>query len=300
MKRAGGIVVDTDDEGRYIHTFRQSSLNELDTCAERGRLTMTDLMPKVETDAAAVGTAVHAGVELYANALIEGEYAEMNDVRDTAHDEFTRISQLPEFAWKKYNEGQARRLIDACIDEFYASGLSERLDPIAVELPFGPITVYEDDQRVVRITGTVDLVDRRMGAADYKTAGDARKYKGGFGGDAWQLARWAIQPTVYSAALVAEGFLDPDGPWDFTYLAFGLGVPAELLELTVQRTVGDLQWLNLKALGWAKLVEADLDEWPRNDNHALCSPKWCPAWDLCKGTAVDVAWPPKPVQGKWS
>jgi hypothetical protein len=30
--------------------------------------------------------------------------------------------------------------------------------------------------------------------------------------------------------------------------------------------------------------------WPMNDQHALCSPKWCPFWDGCKGSHVPVDW----------
>jgi hypothetical protein len=28
-------------------------------------------------------------------------------------------------------------------------------------------------------------------------------------------------------------------------------------------------------------------EWPLDDQHVLCSPKWCTFWGMCKGSQVD-------------
>ena len=42
-------------------------------------------------------------------------------------------------------------------------------------------------------------------------------------------------------------------------------------------------WLRTKCTDIARLIEVGMESWPKNDNHALCSEKWCPAWANCKG-----------------
>jgi hypothetical protein len=294
VKRAGGVVVEQDEVGRWVHTFRQSTLGELDICLERGRLTMAGQMPPDETDAAGLGTAVHAGIEAALRAKQDGQWLTVEEMNAVAQDEFTRIMALDGFRFAKYKEAGCRRSILHCLAVFDRE-LYERIDPLHVELGFGPLEIHADDQRVVRITGTMDLFDAHLGMADWKTAGDPRKYKRGFGGDAWQLDRWGVQGTVYSAACRALGLIDPDGPWPFTYFAFGLGAEVELVETTILRQPADIAWLIDKCLSYCALVEADLGVWPKADNTALCSPKWCGAWAACKGQHyVSVDWPIKP------
>lgn len=296
VERAGGIVADTDDQGRYVHTFRQSTLGELDLCLERGRRTMAGLMPDDESDAAGLGTAVHAGIEHGLKAKLDGQWVTVEEMDEVAQAEFTRIMALPGFRFVKYKEKGCRDQIRKCLEVFDAE-LYERIDPYFLELGFGPIVIHEDDKRVIRITGTIDLIDHVLGMADWKTDGQGTKFKRGFGGKAWEIDRWGMQPTVYAAACRALGLIDIDGPWTFTYFAFALGADVELVETTVLRQPADIDWLVQKCISYCELVEADLEVWPKNDNQALCSDKWCLAWDTCKGASyVEVEWPLKPAR----
>lgn len=289
-----GIQVEVDDQGRTVHTFRQSTLGELDLCPERGRLTLTGNMPKVETDAAALGTGAHYGMECAIQAILDGEAPlGPNRIFELMVEEFDRISQLDGFEWKKYKRPKVVKYLESIAWVFFEEIYCD-LDPIGIEIPFNGLVIYEDDERVIKINGTIDLLDKKMGAADWKTAGDARKYKAGWGGEAWKLERWEIQPTVYIQALLLLGYLDPDADqWPFTYLPFGLGSKGEVSfePLTVYRHQGDLDWLVEKCLSYAKQVEAEVEPWPKQDNHALCSEKWCPAWDQCKGAHYEDGWP---------
>lgn len=293
VKRAGGIVVEQAEDGRLVHTFRQSTIGELDICPERGRVTMTGEMPDVETDAACIGTAVHGGIEIAELSLMKGDVLPPDLIEHVAQAEFTRLMNLPNFEWKKYKEAKARLAIHGAIEVFYDE-LYHRIQPLAVEKGFGPLVIYEDSERVIQITGTIDLFDLGFGAADYKTDGDGRKYRRGFGGKAWELDRWAIQPKVYCEALRQMGYLDNQGPWPFTYLVFDISKPTgvELVDPTVWVRPEDIDWLRQKTLAYAKLVEGDVTPWPKQDNHALCSPAWCPNWDNCKGADYSqVEWP---------
>lgn len=286
VQRLGGVEVEVDPaDGRFIHRFRQSTLGELDECPERGRLVLTNQMPRIETDAAAVGTAVHAGIE----AMLGGKG--LAAAWEMAFDTFALIAQSDNFVWAKYRPDQVEPMIRNCLVTFEAQLLPD-LDPAGVEIPFDDVFLHEDDERVIYLNGTIDYFDKSAGAWDWKTSGDERKYKQGFGGESWKLDRWNIQGPTYTKALVALGFLDPEGPWDFTFGAFVL--PGGKLQThTLQLVPAHHSWLAAKCMGWAKLIEAELDEWPTTDNQALCSPKWCPVWEQCKGKHFGDDWPIK-------
>lgn len=284
VQRLGGVEVEEAPDGRLIHRFRQSTLGDLDECPERGRLVLTNQMPRIETDAAAVGTAVHAGIEL----MIDGQKFEHS--LDMANATFDVIAASENFEWKKYSDRQVFPMIRNCLRSFESEVLPD-LNPIATEISFEDVFLWEDAERVILLNGTIDYFDAISGPWDWKTTGDGRKYQAGFGGEAWKLDRWNIQGPTYTKALVELGFLDSDGPWDFTFGAFSL--PAgQFQSHTIRITAGHHDWLAAKCVAWAQMVESELSSWPMTDNQALCSPKWCPAWAQCKGRFfADVAWP---------
>lgn len=288
------IEIDRAGDGRVIHTFRQSTLGELDICPERGRATLSGDMPKILKDATCMGTAVHSGIEAATLALDKGIPMTPDDITNIALAEFDHMVHQPNFLWVKYGEAKARALIERAVERFY-DDVYHLLHPQLVEHQFGPLVVYEDAFRVIQVTGTIDLYDRDMGAVDYKNTGDARKYKRGRGGEAWKLDRWAVQPTVYHYALRELECLNGDGPWPFTYFVFDFGTAdVELVQTTVYRQPADFSWLRQKVLSYAHQVEAETPVWPKQDNHALCSEKWCDWWHHCKGLSyVDVEWPIK-------
>ena len=54
------------------------------------------------------------------------------------------------------------------------------------------------------------------------------------------------------------------------------------------RTHGHAAWLLEQLRSFVAMREGmSVDvPWPKNDQHALCSQKWCPAWDTCKGQHI--------------
>lgn len=288
------IDLDIDCDGRAVHTFRQSTIKELDTCPERGRASLVGLMPKVLKDATCMGTAVHAGIEAATVALTMGHPMTPDDINNVAQAEFDGLVHAPGFVWVKYGEVAAHERIERACERFY-DDIYAQLDPILVEHEFGPLVIHEDDHRVIQVKGTIDLLDGTYGPVDYKTTGDARAYKRGRGGEAWKLDRWAIQPTIYLYALWDGGYLSDVGPWEFMYLAFDFGSPeVELHSPVVRRQLADFVWAADKLVSYAMLIEAGVPVWPKQDNHALCSEKWCDWWSQCKGVSyADAEWPIK-------
>jgi hypothetical protein len=247
------------------HTFRQSFLNEFLICPERARLSLTDNKPPDNTDAAACGTAVHAGIE---HVLLGGGFlGAMDAIEDAWWDE----QREAHFRWTKYSGNTAWKWIETCWDHWctwYQKQHYLHDLPWACEVPF-EVRVYEDAERTISIKGTIDAWDGTR-VWDWKTSSrgeyEAREYQ-----------RWAIQPTVYTRAMTS---LHSQHNVPFKY---GIMHAKGMQTFQVDRDERDWAWLNRKCVSIAKLIEADLDQWPLTDDHWLCSEKWCVNWANCKG-----------------
>jgi hypothetical protein len=275
------------EDGRRLHRFRQSGLKDIDLCMERARRQMAGLMPeatKAGNDATEQGTAVHAAIELCLQMMMDGEHPlSLGSMFDMACEVFDEMSEVEGFQWvKAKSPATVHRRIKTCLATWYDRILPE-LHPSAAELSWGPLVVYEDEQRIIELTGTIDYIDAVEGPADWKTSG--REWI------KWEHDRWDIQPTVYTWAL-AVMLGDPHGAgrtWPFTFHV--MYTDGGYDKIVVYRHAGDWTWLKERVLVVAKMIEAELPEWPLNDNHALCSPTWCPAWATCKGRHYQDSWP---------
>jgi hypothetical protein len=257
-------------DGRWHHTLRQSWLNDaLGVCLERARRDRLGLLPRTESDAAALGTAVHAGIEqMLHDAMGIGEATEF------AYSEWHRISSLPNFRWLSFNEGDhevVEAYIFTALHAWYRD-VFNLLQPQAIEHPFS-FTFYEDDQRVIELTGTIDYIgkwSRIPVVADWKTG--KRKYS------ERDKQKQAIQASVYTAAAEAAGF----GRRPFRYGVMVRGKD-EVQVVDITRWPAHDEWLKQQCLSLAYMLESELPVWPLNDQHFLCSSAWCPAWSSCKG-----------------
>jgi hypothetical protein len=257
------------DDGRWHHTYRQSWLSDaLGTCLERARRDRLGLLQRVESDAAAMGTAVHAGIE---HALLEdGDLEKMVEV---ANAEFDRISQLPNFAWKSFEAGDvdAVRSLIATALTAWNTEVRDRLAVESVEQRFS-VVVHEDAERVIELVGTIDfigLLDDQPVIIDWKTG--KRKYSSD--------KQASIQASVYSLAAEAMGF----GRRLFKFGVLVRGATSVQM-MDVPRWPAHDAWLRAQLLDMAVLLEAELPSWPRTgESSYLCNATWCPAWASCKG-----------------
>jgi hypothetical protein len=99
----------------------------------------------------------------------------------------------------------------------------------------------------------------------------------------------AIQPSVYTdaAAMGALGFPAEGYPptIPFTYGVMIRIQKPRVQTLTVYRHAGHWAWARRRTLS---AVQFALDyglhrEWPTNEESFLCSDKWCPFFDTCRG-----------------
>lgn len=273
--------VEVRADGVTIYTFRQSWISTFLQCPDQARLDMLSTEPSVPTDAAAIGTACHEGIEERLKAeRDEGYIMSVDEMIDISNARFVELAHQG-INWVQGTEKDAAVFIPNAMQAWVDYiGPYVRVTPdLLLEHNFN-VLLDEGGHRggaVLRLSGTMDCFDGRV--RDWKTAN--QKYV------AWEKQRWAVQPTVYSYAAVALGLAE--WPVEFEYgvmMKRKTQVYAERIPVT--RDVGHIEWL--KRMLW-RIV--DLYElfgpdraWPLNDQDVLCSDKWCPFWDRCKGRFV--------------
>lgn len=267
-----GIEILQDaDGGPTTYVMSQSWLNTFQNCPEQARLEMCGQMPRVETDATAIGTAVHAGIE---TVLCGGS---SNEGEEVALATFSGLSKMTEFQWVSIKTPEtALETIKRCYWAWWNEVYPQLGNTVAVEKEFTS-TLWQGPDCTVLLKGTIDLIDEdpegKPMIVDWKTAN--RPY------EAWEKERWAIQPTVYSHA-VDEMYGGKYDEYEFTY-AVMMKSRQDVQWVTVKRDARHWAWLREQTLAIVRMIEAELPMWPLRDQHALCSPKWCPVYAECKG-----------------
>lgn len=264
--------------GTTTYTIHQSDLATWLTCPERARQLWTGEATDSTTAEAAVGTATHTAIERFIGGATPSEAVE------AATAQFRGLSEQAEFRWVKLKTADtAVRHIEQCFTTWRLTIWPHVPPPIAVEQPFDfPFLDLGDVH--VRLAGVIDLTDCFGEPWDWKTCSRISKYTS----DAWQLRRWAIQPTVYTLACCYLGLYEGELPVPFHYGAMQRGAPISTV-LTVERDRSHWSWLAKVCTDLVVLHDADLSVWPVNDQHALCSADWCPAWSTCKGAHCATA-----------
>lgn len=264
----------------------QSALNEADICLERVRLGMLGDVVDGPSDATAVGTALHAGIECSIDSFLAGDgWLSVLDIIELGVETFVSETEQPGFRWVKRNEKQALAYLDKAARAWHEQ-VQPALRPVATEVPFGPYELFTDEVNrfTVEVAGTIDYVDAALGLMDWKTGSPHSWERKG-----WEKQRWAIQPTTYTwgyeRLLQEQGKTNIAAPIPFTFVVMLDNGKVHTERVT--RTPRDWLWLQDKVRSLAPLVMSELPVWPKNDQHALCSEKWCPQWFRCKGRDVE-------------
>lgn len=265
------------DDGRKQYVLRQSWLNTFFNCPELGRRVAFDGLVDSGSDATAIGTALHAGAEHH---LLTG--ASLAECVLVAQAAFMECVAEPGFKWVQVkSEVTALNYVRVCLEAWFHDVLPRLGAPVAIEHRF-KIPLYETIDYDVLLSGAIDYVDDNGIIWDWKTANDADKYGKR---KEWEHKRWSIQPTTYTMAWHHEtGEYAP-----FIFAACLKGAerkPAQFVE--IHRDETHWAWLLDQIPPIVALVESDMPQWPLRDQHVLCSPKFCPAWDDCKGKHVTM------------
>lgn len=262
----------TIDEENQIYCLSQSWINTFMNCPEQARLEMVGQLPRKESDATAIGSALHASVETVLRGGSSKESYERG--MELLHE----LVNLPEFEFVQIKTlSTLVNTFQRVLTQWETVIYPELPEIVLVEESF-MIPISNTPTSTIYLQGAVDAVDEFGDIWDWKTA--ARPY------EQWQVDRYKIQPTVYSYAMHMQMPFVPE-PTTFHYAVAMKSSDAAYIYSTT-RDSQHWNWLKDQVESIVALIQAGLDRWPMNDQHALCSPKWCTAWDSCKGSHFPV------------
>jgi hypothetical protein len=230
-----------------------------------------------------MGTAVHAGIEAVLKEELDPQYIgehsveafRMREQELHALGKSINITNTDPKNWDKHINSMA----EAWVRDIYP------------HVPRGGITEYKFETKVGAIAnelfeyelwfeGTMDYF-HPQGIWDWKTA--ARKYYEA------EKQTQNIQSAIYAESAVTLGMMNYDVDFTFGVMIRNASSTGQIL--TVNRTASHGQWIinQTKSLVNTLLtMQKNLpqEKWLVNDQHYLCSQRWCPVWSMCKGSYI--------------
>ena len=276
--------VEQDINGRRIYV-RQSWLNDALMCPERARLIAEFPESRRENDSALMGTAVHAGIEQVLNGEVDARdisdfcvgwfRSKQSQLRDQGKDVF--VTNTDPKNWDTHIASMA----DAWVRDIYPhvplGGQTEV--KFEVKVAESMVQGYKEIPYDLYFEGTADYV-HKSGLWDWKTA--ARKY--------YEAEKQSqnIQSAVYAAALTSLGMVDYAVNFNFGVMIRNASSTGQIVNVT--RTEQHSAWVieqTISLVNSILLARTHLtsnQRWVMNDQHHLCSERWCPVWSKCKGS----------------
>lgn len=261
---------------------RQSWLNDVMICPERSRLSVTMPEWRIGSDATHIGTAVHAGIEHYlTNDTVD-------EARNVALQELNRLVEEEPFKVNSTGGPEDMRMYSQLLFDTFIRDIAPSVAKGGkCEQKFG-VKLFDldpdhtqpfDAQPEVWLGGTIDYIEPDGTVWDWKTA--ARKYSQG------EKQRQSIQATAYAIACVENGW-SPDYPVTFKYGVVTRTPKSTGQIVPVVRTSQHVDWFKHQVESVVKpYMSIGFDRnWMANDQHGLCSEKWCPYWSICKGSRL--------------
>jgi len=263
---------------------RQSWLNDVLICPERARLAVKLPEWRQGSDATHIGTAVHKGIEHY---LTGGT---VRDSFKAANEELDRLICDEPFKINSTNGvPHMREYVQKLMSTFERDIMEHVVPGGQVEAKFGvKLFDFPDDTSIpfdaqkkteVWLGGTMDYVDPNGLVWDWKTAG--RKYS------QREKQLQSIQATAYSYASVEMGWA-PGYPVRFNYGVMTRATTSVGQIVPIIRTASHVDWFKHQVDSIVQpFVKLGLETpWMTNDQHFLCSEKWCTYWSICKGSRI--------------
>jgi len=269
--------------------IRQSWLGDALMCPERARLSALHPELRKYNDSAAMGTSVHTAIEEILN-----ENCDPQEASDRAVEAFDKIR------FDLAQEGKQLNITNTEPRNWHkhvASMAQAWVRDIYPEVPRGGKTEFQFSTQVgmvervqpaedgsthheLHFEGTMDYIcDGQI--FDWKTA--ARKYYQS------EKQNQNIQSSIYAKAAVELGLAEYPVTFGFGVMIRNASSTAQIV--TVERTKGHGSWIVAQASAIATMVltmekNSPTSSWLINDQHFLCSQRWCPVWSLCKGRHI--------------
>ena len=279
------------NEDRTEVWVRQSWLGDAIECAERGRF--KSIRPDLDTttgDQAASGTATHTAIELVLDGSIAPTYP---NIEAAAKHAAFDLCDTEVIVWDKLR-GPAE------LAEQAAMCATVWLRDIYPHVPKGGrcevefavsnvLTVHYDADTAKPYDVSIGL----KGTADYVTDTEIWDWKNvartgkGTNWEPWKKQRYDHQSQIYDLAATLGGFGEPFKPKRFVFGVVDKKTMKGVI-VPVHRTMYHHGWVLDKIERFVRLaVEYGDDKpWPVTEDSWLCSPKYCPAYELCRGKFI--------------
>jgi hypothetical protein len=260
-----GIKKRTGADGKLEVVVSQSWLNTYLECAESARRQFHEPDVDDTNEQHAIGTAMHT----YAAARLNG--ADESEARAKARAELVaawrtiKKVKIKTFdtAWRTAQEAIA------CWEQY----IFPVIDPDLIEETLSAVIIEGPDVRVI-VEGTPDLYDMSRCMWDWKTTSQMWEWR--------EHAKWDIQPTVYYFLLKENGY-NPNG--NFVYFVYNKKTKTHQI-IDCHRNDSDVAWLRHQIeQAVSQLINYSDQEWALNNQSWLCSDRWCPWYQTCRGGA---------------
>ena len=276
-----------NDNGTSVDRIyvRQSWLGDALMCPERARLGALHPELRRENDSAMMGTAVHVGIEAVLNGELDPQYIGDHSVESFRWTEkemneagkYINVTNTDPKNWNKHIDSMANAWVRDIYPHVPAGGQTEFKFATKVADVENSAFQYE-----LWFEGTMDYFHPES-IWDWKTA--ARKY--------YEAEKQSqnIQSSVYAISAVAMGLTTFDVDFKFGVMIRNASSTGQVVGVT--RTEGHGTCIVQQATSLVNTlltVSQNLpsERWLVNDQHFLCSPRWCSVWSLCKGSHISV------------
>lgn len=235
-------------------------------------------MPQLRqgSDATAVGTGIHSGIEGY----LTGMYDDIDTFIQSCRDNVLLELERPNLRRSSLSDDMDSLLV---IVDAMAVGWWDTIRP---HVPLGGLVEHKFSCPIgsspsgveLWLEGTMDYVAPDGTIWDWKTAGRSYSPK--------EKQKQSHQATSYVLAARKLGLVSNGG--EPTLFRFGvmLKQPTPKAHIvTVSRDTSQVEWLERQItsiVNTASTLGTNV-EWPMNDQHNLCSSQWCDYWTMCKG-----------------
>jgi len=274
-----------NDNGSSVDRIyiRQSWLGDALMCPERARLTALYPEERRENDSAMMGTAVHTGIEsVLKNEISPSEIGERSvyafrskELELEQAGKEINITNTDPKNWDKHINSMA----EAWARDIYP------------HVPLGGITEFKFEAKVAEVEnslwqyelwyeGTMDYFHPES-IWDWKTA--ARKY--------YEAEKQSqnIQSSIYACAATRLGLIDYTVNFNFGVMIRNASSTGQIVNVT--RTEEHDSWITTQTTSLVNsvlLAQGHLpsERWLMNDQHHLCSQRWCSVWSKCKGSLI--------------
>ena len=265
-----------DEENKRVFV-RQSWLKDMLLCPERSRLSVVKSEFKTNNDSAVIGTAVHAGIE--AVLTKKCSLSEVDEFSLQAFKVFEaegiKHTNVDPSSWHSH----VVNLSNAWARDIYPKVPQGGSSEVKFSVPTGS---YVNDYELW-FEGTMDYL-HEDGIWDWKTA--ARKYS------LSEKQSQDVQSSIYTFAGTKLGVLNDCSSFNFGVMIRERDAYGQII--TVNRTKAHTdfvikQAMSAVAYGFAMTNGTGIptdNRWLINDQHYLCSERWCPWWSVCKGAHI--------------